>query len=298
MAQAAHANPLTLPMATTAVLKKRPRFLILRSPLTVLGLILISIFVFAAIAAPVISPYTPDKQALSQRLKPPNADHLLGTDNLGRDVLSRMIYGAQNSLKVGIFVVISAGLFGTIVGMLAGYFGGWSDELLMRVTDIFFAFPGLILAMAIAAALGQSLENAMIAIAVVSWPVYARLIRGQVLSLRQREFIEAARCIGVQPWRIMFRHLLPNTLAPLLVQGTFDLGGAILTAAGLGFIGFGAQVPIPEWGRMIADARNAVTTQPWLPFFPGFAILLTVAAFNLIGDGLRDVLDPRLRGNL
>jgi peptide/nickel transport system permease protein len=298
MAQATHANPLTLPLTTTAVLKKRPRFLILRSPLTVLGLILISIFVFAAIAAPVISPYAPDKQALSQRLKPPNPDHLLGTDNLGRDVLSRMIYGAQNSLKVGIFVVISAGLFGTVVGMLAGYFSGWSDELLMRVTDIFFAFPGLILAMAIAAALGQSLENAMIAIAVVSWPVYARLIRGQVLSLRQREFIEAARCIGVQPWRIMFRHLLPNTLAPLLVQGTFDLGGAILTAAGLGFIGFGAQVPIPEWGRMIADARNAVTTQPWLPFFPGFAILLTVAAFNLIGDGLRDVLDPRLRGNL
>jgi peptide/nickel transport system permease protein len=298
MAQAAQLNPLPLTQITVAGPKKRPRLLILRSPLAVIGFVLISIFIFAALTAPLISPYSPDKQALSQRLKPPNADHWLGTDNLGRDVLSRMIYGAQNSLKVGVFVVVTAGIFGTIVGMLAGYFGGWSDELLMRVTDIFFAFPGLILAMAIAAALGQSLENAMIAIAVVSWPVYARLIRGQVLSLRRREFIEAAYCIGVQPWRIMFRHLLPNTLAPLLVQGTFDLGGAILTAAGLGFIGFGAQVPIPEWGRMIADARSAVSTQPWLPFFPGFAILLTVAAFNFIGDGLRDVLDPRLRGNM
>lgn len=298
MAQAAQINPLPLTQVTVSGLKKRPRFLILRSPLAVIGFVLISIFIFAAVTAPLISPYTPDKQSLSQRLKPPSVDHWLGTDNLGRDVLSRMIYGAQNSLKVGVFVVVTAGIFGSVVGMLAGYFGGWSDELLMRVTDIFFAFPGLILAMAIAAALGQSLENAMIAIAVVSWPVYARLIRGQVLSLRQREFIEAARCIGVQPWRIMFRHLLPNTLAPLLVQGTFDLGGAILTAAGLGFIGFGAQVPIPEWGRMIADARSAVSTQPWLPFFPGFAILLTVAAFNFIGDGLRDVLDPRLRGNM
>lgn len=278
--------------------RKWRRPAVLRSPLTVLGLIIVVVFALLAITAPVIAPYSPIKQTLSQRLKPPSLEHWMGTDQLGRDVWSRMLYGSQISLTIGLVVVVSAGMFGTLVGLIAGYRGGRVDEALMRITDIFFAFPALILAMAIAGALGPSLTNAMIAIAVVSWPVYARLVRGQVLALREREFVEAARAVGVSTPRILWRHLLPNTIAPILVQVSFDMGGAILIAAGLSFIGFGAQPPTPEWGVMISDGRKYVTTQPWLPLFPGLAILFTVAAFNLIGDGLRDALDPRLRSNL
>jgi peptide/nickel transport system permease protein len=185
---------------------------------------------------------------------------------------------------------------GTLVGLVAGYAGGWLDEALMRLTDVFFAFPALILAMAISGALGPSLTNAMIAIAVVSWPVYARLVRAQVLSLREREFVEASRGLGASARRIVWGHILPNTLAPLLVQASFDMGSAILSAAGLSFIGFGTQPPTAEWGVMISEGRNYIATHPWLSLFPGLAILFTVAAFNLIGDGLRDALDPRLRG--
>lgn len=278
--------------------RKRQRPALLRSPLAIVGLIVIGVFVFLAIAAPVLAPFTPTEQKLSQRLKPPTADHLMGTDQLGRDLWSRMLYGARISLTIGLVVVIAAGLFGIMVGLVAGYAGGVVDEILMRITDVFFAFPALILAMAIAGALGPSLENAMVAIAVVSWPVYARLVRGQVLSLRRREFIEAAESVGVPTLRILRKHLLPNALAPILVQASFDMGGAILAAAGLSFIGFGAQPPTPEWGVMISDGRKYISTQPWLSLFPGLGILLTVAAFNLIGDGLRDALDPRLRGNL
>lgn len=270
----------------------------LRSPLTVAGLIIVALFVTAALLAPVLAPYPPNKQQLSLRLKAPTADHLLGTDQLGRDVLSRLLWGARVSLTVALVVVIGASIFGTVVGLIAGYFGKLYDDALMRTTDIFFAFPSLILAMAIAGALGPSLETAMIAIAVVTWPVYARLVRGQVLSLRKREFVEAAESIGSSHFRIIFRHLLPNSLSPLLVQASFDMGGVILIAAGLSFIGFGAQPPLAEWGVMISEGRKYVTTHPWLPLFPGLAILATVAAFNLIGDGLRDALDPRLRSHL
>ena len=267
-----------------------------RSPLTVAGLVLIAILALIALSAPLIAPANPLKQVLSARLKPPSTAHWLGTDQLGRDLLSRMIYGARISLLIGIVVVGLAGSIGTLVGLVAGYAGGWLDEGLMRLTDVFFAFPALILAMAISGALGPSLTNAMIAIAVVSWPVYARLVRAQVLSLRELEFVEAARSLGASADRIVWQHILPNTLAPLLVQASFDMGGAILSAAGLSFIGFGAQPPTAEWGVMISDGRNYIVTQPWLSLFPGLAILLTVAAFNLIGDGLRDALDPRLRG--
>ena len=180
--------------------------------------------------------------------------------------------------------------------MLAGYLGGWADELLMRVTDIFFAFPSLILAMAIAGALGPSLPNALIAISAATWPVYARLLRGQVLALREREFVLAARTVGVPEWQIIIRHLLPNMLAPLLVQGSFDMGGAITAVAGLSFIGFGAQPPTPEWGVMISEARSYMATAWWMGTFPALAIMLVVGSFNLLGDGLRDLLDPRLRG--
>ena len=267
-----------------------------RSPLTVAGLALIAILALTALSAPLLAPADPLKQVLSSRLDPPSAEHWLGTDQLGRDILSRMIYGSRISLLIGVVVVGLAASVGTFVGLVAGYTGGWLDEALMRLTDVFFAFPALILAMAISGALGPSLTNAMIAIAVVSWPVYARLVRAQVLSLREREFVEAARGLGASGERVVWQHILPNTLAPLLVQASFDMGGAILSAAGLSFIGFGTQPPTAEWGVMISEGRNYIATHSWLSLFPGLAILLTVAAFNLIGDGLRDALDPRLRG--
>lgn len=266
-----------------------------KEPTTLIGLLLLLLFFVMAAVAGLLSPFNPLEQHIADSLSPPLSDYLLGTDKLGRDILSRMLHGAQISVFVGLAVVLSAGAFGTLVGLLAGYRRGWADEALMRITDIFFAFPSLILAMAIAGALGPSLRNALIAVAVVLWPVYARLVRGQVLSLREREFVQAAQAIGTPTWSILLRHLLPNVLAPLLVQASFDMGSTILTVAGLSFIGFGAQPPTPEWGVMISEGRNYIITQPWLSAVPAVAILLFVAAFNLVGDGLRDILDPRLR---
>lgn len=269
----------------------------LRKELTAfVGLVLVILFFAVALLAPLISPFDPNHQdIIGAKLAPPSAQHWFGADILGRDMLSRMIYGARISVFVGLAVVLVAGSFGTFVGLFAGYRRGWIDEVVMRVTDIFFAFPPLILAMAIAGALGPSLTNALIAVVVVLWPAYARLVRGQVLVLREREFIQAAQTVGVHNRRLLFRHLLPNVLAPLLVQATFDMGATILTVAGLSFIGFGAQPPTPEWGVMISDGRNYITTQWWLTGVPAAGILLLVAAFNLVGDGLRDILDPRLR---
>ncbi len=266
-----------------------------RSPLAVGGTLVIVVFVAAALAAPALTPHTPIAQELARRLDPPGAGYPLGLDQLGRDILSRLLYGARVSLAVGIVVVGLAGSFGTTVGLAAGYFGRQVDEVLMRATDIFFAFPSLILAMAIAGALGPNLTNAMIAIAAVTWPVYARLSRAQVIQLRNREFVEAAKAIGATNGWILFRHVLPNSLAPLVVQASFNMGDAILTAAGLSFIGFGAQPPTPEWGVMVSEGRDYITTQWWVSTFPGLAILLAVTGFNLLGDGLRDLLDPRLR---
>lgn len=269
---------------------------LLKEVTALVGLILVLLFFFAAIFAPVLSPFGPNEQdIIGSKLAPPSAAHWLGADILGRDMLSRMLYGARISVFVGLAVVAIAGSVGTLVGLFAGYRRGWIDEVVMRVTDIFFAFPPLILAMAIAGALGPSLRNALIAVVVVLWPVYARLVRGQVLSLRESEYIQAAQVTGVSNWKIITRHLLPNTMAPLLVQASFDMGTTILTVAGLSFIGFGAQPPTPEWGVMISDGRNYITTQWWLTAVPAGGILLLVAAFNLVGDGLRDILDPRLR---
>lgn len=268
----------------------------LRQPSIVAGATILLAFLLAALFAPLLAPVDPLKQNVIQGLKPPSAEFPLGTDKLGRDIFSRLLYGARISLFVGFAVVASSALLGSLIGLVAGYRGGWVDEGMMRITDIFFAFPGLILAMAIAAALGPSLQNALIAIAAVTWPVYARLVRGQVLSLKEREFIQAARVVGVPEIWIILRHLLPNSLAPLLVQGSFDLGGAILSVAGLSFIGFGAQPPQPEWGVMISEGRNYMATQWWLATCPAIAILLVVTGFNLLGDGLRDLFDPRLRG--
>jgi peptide/nickel transport system permease protein len=268
---------------------------ILASPLNIVAIALIAVFALCALLAPLLAPYDPLTQSLGQRLEPPSAAHWLGTDQLGRDIASRLLYGARISLLIGVVVVASAGIFGAAIGLIAGYAAGLIDEGLMRLTEVFLAFPPLILAMAIAGALGPSLTNAIIAIAAVTWAVYARLTRGQVLSLRRREFVEAARTIGASPVRIVVRHILPNAVAPLMIQASFDMGAAIIAAAGLSFIGFGAQPPTPEWGVMISEGRNFISTQLWLSLFPGLAILFAVGAFNLLGDGLRDVLDPRLR---
>jgi peptide/nickel transport system permease protein len=267
---------------------------ILANPLNIVAFALIALFAACALLAPLLAPYDPLVQDLGSRLRPPSSEHWLGTDSLGRDIASRILFGARISLIIGVVVVTSAGVVGTAIGLVAGYAGGLVDEALMRLTEVFLAFPALILAMAIAGALGPSLTNAIIAIAAVTWAVYARLTRGQILSLRRREFVEAARAIGATRTRIILRHLLPNALAPLMIQASFDLGSSIIAAAGLSFIGFGAQPPTPEWGVMISEGRNYISTQPWLSLFPGLAILLAVGSFNLLGDGLRDAFDPRL----
>jgi len=269
--------------------------LLRRNRLAAAGAGVVALLALAALAAPLLAPSPPEAQDLAHRLAPPSPGHPLGTDQLGRDIASRLLYGARISLTVGLVVAGLAGSLGSTVGLVAGYAGGWVDDVLMRVTEIFFAFPALILAMAIAAALGPNLFHAMIAIAAVTWPVYARLARGQVLRLREEEFVVAARAMGAPEPRILGRHVLPNVLSPLVVQASFHMGEAILTAAGLSFIGFGAQPPTPEWGVMVSEGRDYITTQWWVPTFPGMAILLAVTGFNLLGDGLRDVLDPRMR---
>jgi peptide/nickel transport system permease protein len=285
------ASTVALPVRGLRLVARAP---ILANPLNLVALALIATLAACALFAPLLAPYDPLAQDLAVRLKPPSPEHWLGTDSLGRDIASRILYGARISLVIGVVVVGSAGVFGTFVGLVAGYVGGLVDEALMRLTEVFLAFPALILAMAIAGALGPSLNNAIIAIAAVTWAVYARLTRGQILSLRRREFVEAARAMGASRMRIILRHLLPNTLAPLMVQASFDLGSSIIAAAGLSFIGFGAQPPTPEWGVMISEGRNFINTQPWLSLFPGLAILVAVGSFNLLGDGLRDAFDPRL----
>jgi len=276
------------------VRRSRPLRRFLRNKGGMIGLGLLLLLVLVALLAPVIAP-NPIEQNIAARLQPPSAQHLLGTDQLGRDVWARVAHGAAISLKVGFGVVVLSVLIGVVVGLSAGTLGGAWDNLLMRFTDIFFAFPSLILAMAIAAALGPNLNNTVVAVALVSWPIYARLVRANVLALREREYVEAARALGASGLRLMLRHLLPNTLTPIFVQASFDVGGAILTAAGLSFIGFGAQPPTPEWGAMVSETRNFIAEAIWAPTAPALAILLTVLAFNLLGDALRDVLDPRAR---
>jgi len=281
-------------MTTSPRIKNKALRRFLRNPGTVLGSILTILLVAVALLAPVIAG-DPLLQNLAERLKPPSAQHLLGTDQLGRDVWARVVHGSRISLRIGLTVTGIALVLGGLLGLLAGMLGGLVDEIAMRITDIFFAFPALILAMAIAGALGPSLVNLMIAVAAVSWPYYARLIRAQVLSLKSLDFVDASRALGASRWRQALRHVLPNAITPLLVQASFDVGGAILTAAGLGFIGFGAQPPTPEWGAVVSETRSFIIEAPWASSAPAVAILLTVLAFNLLGDGLRDVLDPRGR---
>ncbi len=278
--------------ALVSALQSRPVRRFRRDPGAMIGLVLVFSLLLLALTAPLIAG-DPLRQNLSARLQAPGSEHLLGTDQLGRDVFSRTVWGSRISLAIGFLVVALSVVVGAFVGLLAGVLGGFWDDLLMRLTDIFLAFPALILAMAISAALGPSLRNVMIAVAVVSWPSYARLMRAQILTLKGLDFVGAAQALGAGQGRVAWKHLLPNSVAPLLVQASFDVGAAILTAAGLGFIGFGAQPPTPEWGAMVSETRNFILEAPWASAAPALAILLTVLAFNLLGDGVRDILDPR-----
>ena len=261
------------------------------------ALAIILLIALASLLAPLLSPFPAQGAGapnIASKFAPPSATHLFGTDNLGRDILSRVLYGGRVSLLIGVAVVaLSAGI-GTPLGAIAGYVGGRTDEILMRVTDVFLAFPPLLLAIAVAAALGPSLPNAVVAIAVTWWPWYARIARGQASSLRRRQFVDAARAIGVKNRDIVRRHILPHLLTPVLVQATLDVGSAILTGAALSFIGLGVQPPLTDWGLMVSDGRIYFMTRWWFALFPGLAIFVVVMAFNLLGDSIRDLIDPRL----
>ena len=265
------------------------------NPPAAFGLILVLFYVFIAAVGPNIAPHPYDKFAVGPPLDAPSMDHPFGTDEFGRDVFSRVLYGGRISLRVGALVVLVAGGLGVTVGMISGFYGGWLDEVAMRVTDIFLAFPDLVMALVVATALGTSIESAIVGIAIVRWTSYARLMRSSVLAQKGKDYMLAGRALGAHPARLILRHILPNSYAPVLVQATLDFGLAILLAAGLSFIGAGAQPPLPEWGALVSGGRQYVQAAWWIPIFPGFAIFGAVLAFNLLGDALRDALDPRLR---
>jgi peptide/nickel transport system permease protein len=265
-----------------------------RNRLAVAGLVIVLLLVLVAVFAPLLAPYSPTVGDLrTTRLLPPSAAHWFGTDDQGRDILSRILHGSRITLVVVLLVALLAAPMGLLVGTVAGYAGGWLDAVLMRLTDIFLAFPRLILALAFVAALGPGIENAVIAIAITSWPPYARIARAETLTIRQADYIAAVQLIGASPWRIVLRHIMPLCLSSVIVRVTLDMAGIILTAAGLGFLGLGAQPPTPEWGAMIADGRAYVLDQWWVAAAPGAAIFVVSLAFNLLGDGLRDALDPK-----
>jgi peptide/nickel transport system permease protein len=254
------------------------------------------LIVLVALAAPLLAPFPADAGSATHpvaALQAPSLHHLFGTDQVGRDVFSRVLYGTRVSPLVALFVLVIACVVGIPLGVVAGYFGGVADEVIMRVTDVFLAFPSLLLSLAFAAVLPPSLTSLTIAIAITWWPWYTRLIRGQAASVAGRPYVESCRALGLPAWRILLRHVLPNSVTPLIVQVSLDVGGVILTASALSFLGLGAQDPTPDWGLMVAEGENYFTTQWWLVTYPGLAILLIALAFNLLGDGLRDVLDPR-----
>jgi len=266
------------------------------SPLITAGGAVALLIVLVALAAPLLAPFPADAGSATHpvsALQAPSLHHLFGTDQVGRDVFSRVLYGARVSPLVALLVLVIACVVGIPLGVTAGYFGGVVDESIMRVTDIFLAFPSLLLSLAFAAVLPPSLTSLTIAIAITWWPWYTRLIRGQAASVAGRPYVESCRALGIPAWRILLRHVLPNSITPLIVQVSLDFGGVILTASALSFLGLGAQDPTPDWGLMVAEGQNYFTTQWWLVTYPGLAILLTALAFNLLGDGLRDVLDPR-----
>ena len=260
------------------------------------GLVIIVIVFFIAIFAPFLSLYDPGKTDVSLKLKSPSFQHYLGTDQLGRDVFSRMLYGSQISLSVGFVAVGISILIGILVGAMAGYKGGWVDSLLMRFVDIMLSFPSFFLILTVVAILRPNIYNVMIVIGITSWEGTARFVRAEFLSLRERDYVQAARALGVKDRRIIFRHILPNALAPVFVTASLGVASAILIEAGLSFLGFGVQPPAPSWGNILTEGRTYIFDAWWLTLFPGLAILITVLSFNLFGEGLRDALDPRLRG--
>ncbi len=273
----------------------RRLFKVFRNKAALAGLLTILFFIFIAVFAEFIAPYSPYEQNLADRLQPPSKSHLLGTDDLGRDILSRIIYGARISLAIGLISVALALGIGVSAGLVSAYYGGIVDTLLMRLFDVMLAFPTILLAMAIMAVLGPDLENAMIAVGIVNIPTFARIVRASALIVKEQEYVMAAQALGQSNSKIIFRHILPNIVGPITVQVTLSYGGSILNAAGLGFLGMGAQPPTPEWGAMLSQARSFIISAPWTVTFPGIAIFLSVLGFNILGDGLRDFLDPRLR---
>lgn len=264
-----------------------------RNPLAMLGLAIIVALLLVAACAPLIATADPLAQNLDKRLLPPSGTNFFGTDSLGRDIFSRIVYGTRVTLVIVLLVVVSVGPIGLLIGATSGYLGGWVDRLLMRITDVFLAFPRLVLALAFVAALGPGLENAVIAIAITAWPPYARVARAETLIIRQQDYIAAVRLQGASQWRIVWKHVVPMCLPSLIVRTTLDMAGIILIAAGLGFLGLGAQPPIPEWGAMISAGREQIFDQWWVATFPGIAICIVALGFNLLGDGLRDVMDAR-----
>jgi peptide/nickel transport system permease protein len=265
----------------------------IRRPMPVFGLVVVLVFVLVAVAAPWIAPFDPARTDFTALRQPPSETYRLGTDEIGRDLLSRVIHGARASLQAGVISVLIAMALGVPLGLLAGYYGGFLDELIGRLTDALLAFPFLILAVALAAALGPSLTNAMIAIGIASAPTFVRLTRGQVLAVRAEDYVQAAVALGASDLRLMTQHVLPNAFAPILVQATLTIAGAIIAESALSFLGLGVQPPTPSWGGMLNVAKNYLVQAPWMAIWPGLSIFVTVLAFNLFGDGLRDALDPR-----
>jgi peptide/nickel transport system permease protein len=265
------------------------------------GMLVVLVVMLAAVAAPLVAPFDPLEQDIGQRLREPGWQdaqgrvHPLGTDHLGRDILSRIVFGSRIALLVGLAAVLISGVLGMIIGLVAGYFGGRMDDFLMRLADVQLAFPFILLAIAVIGVLGPSLRNIIIVIGVSSWVVYARVVRGEVLSIREREYVHAAVALGSRHWRVLVTHVLPNTFTPWLVVATLDMARVIVIESALSFLGLGVQPPTPTWGGMLADGRVYLSTAWWLATFPGLAILVTVLGINLFGDGLRDTLDPRLK---
>lgn len=269
-----------------------------QSPLSMVGLVMVAFVLLVALIGPMVVPFPQDatgETRMGERFTAPNDVYLMGTDDAGRDVFSRTVIAAQTSLVIGVVVLTIAILIGVPLGAFAGFIGGRVDEVIMRVTDIFLTVPALVLAMAMATALGSGMVNAMIAISLVWWPGFARLTRGQVLALREQDFVESARALGAGSGHTILRHILPNVISPVIIKASMDMGFAILVAAGLGFIGVGVQPPTPEWGVMISEGRGYLRQAWWMSVFPGLAMFITVLGFNLLGDGLRDLFDPRMR---